>query len=74
MGKLTEQQQAEMDKRNAEIAERFTTLSEAQPLATSNKIISYLANDYRLTPQYIGRILREQGIETATQPINSVVL
>ena len=69
MPKLTEQQQFELDKRNAAIAERFTTLSESQPLATANKIICYLATEYNLTPQSIGRILREQGIETTTQPI-----
>lgn len=67
MPKLTEQQQMEMEKRNAEIAERFTTLSEMQPLATANKIISYLANEYGMTPQGIGVILRKMGIETATQ-------
>lgn len=67
MPKLTEQQQLEMEKRNAEIAERFTTMSEMQPLATANKIISYLANEYGMTPQGIGVILRKMGIETATQ-------
>lgn len=56
-----------MEKRNAEIAERFTTMSEMQPLATANKIISYLANEYGMTPQGIGVILRKMGIETATQ-------
>ena len=74
MGKLTEQQQNELNERNRNIAERFTTLSESQPLATANKIISYLANDYNLTPQSIGRILREQGIETTTQPVNNIEL
>lgn len=67
MPKLTEQQQIELEKRNAEIAERFTTMSEMQPLATANKIISYLANEYGMTPQGIGVILRKMGIETATQ-------
>ena len=67
MPKLTEQQQLEMEKRNAEIAERFTTMSEMQPLATANKIISYLAGEYNMTPQGIGVILRKMGIETATQ-------
>ena len=74
MAKLTEQQQNEMMERNANIAGRFTTLSESQPLATANKIISYLANEYNLTPQSIGRILREQGIETTTQPLNTIEL
>lgn len=73
MGKLTEQQQAELDERNAAIAQRFTTLSEEQPLATANKIISYLANEYNLTPQFIGTILRKQGIETATKPYTNAL-
>ena len=67
MPKLSEQQQIELEKRNAEIAERFTTMSEMQPLATANKIISYLAGEYNMTPQGIGVILRKMGIETATQ-------
>lgn len=71
MAKLNEN---EIKERNANIAERFCTLAEAQPLATANKIISYLANEYNLTPQSIGRILREQGIETTTTPINEVQL
>ena len=71
MAKLTENEIAE---RNANIVERFTSLTEAQPLATANKIISYLANEYQLTPQSVGRILRENGIETTTQPIQNVAL
>lgn len=71
MAKLNENKLAE---RNAEIAKRFTQMSEAQPLATANKIIYYLANEYNLTPQSIGRILREQGIETTTTPLNEVKL
>ena len=67
MAKLTEQQQNELSERNAQIAQRFTTLSESQPLATANKIICYLAGEYNLTPQYVGIILREQGINTTTQ-------
>lgn len=73
MGKLTEQQQAELDERNAAIAQRFTTLSEAQPLATANKIILCLAKEYNLAPQHIGRILRERGIETVTQPYTNAL-
>ena len=69
---LTEQQQIEIAKRNEEIKARYCALAETQPLATANKIISYLANEYCLTPQSIGRILREQGIETTTTPINFV--
>lgn len=71
---MNEQQQAELEERNRNIAERFTTLSEAQPLATANKIISYLAHEYGLAPYSIGRILREQGIETTTQPLKDVTL
>lgn len=71
MAKLNEN---EIKERNANIAERYCTLAEAQPLATANKIISYLANEYNLTPQSIGRILREQGIETTTTPMNEVQL
>lgn len=71
---LTEQHQNEVAERNAQIAERFTTLSENQPLATANKIMCYLASEYNLTAQYIGRILREQGIIPTTQPLNSIKL
>ena len=75
MGKLTEQQQNELNERNRNIAERFTTLmSEHKPFVTANKVIFYLAVDYGLTPQSIGRILREQGIETITQPITNIEL
>ena len=71
---LTEQQQNEMKERNASICERFTTLSEQQPLATAAKIITYLSKEYDLTPQSIGRILRENGIETTTTPLNKIQL
>lgn len=71
MAKLTETELAE---RNNNIAERYCRLAETQPLATANKIISYLAGEYNLTPQSIGRILRDKGIETTTQPINEVQL
>lgn len=74
MAKLTEQQQNELNERNEKIADKFCLLSESQPLATANKIISYLAGEYNLTPQSIGRILREKGIETTTQPLNSIEL
>jgi hypothetical protein len=63
---MTEEQKREMVKRNREIAKRFCNLMEQQPLATANAIITHLANEYRLTPQRIGGILREQGIETVT--------
>ena len=71
---LTEQQQNEMKERNASIVERFCSLSEQQPLATASKIISYLSKEYDLTPQSIGRILRENGIETTTTPLNQIKL
>ena len=72
--KLTEQQQCILAERNRNIAERYCNLAEAQPLATANKIINYLAGEYKLTPQSIGRILREQGITPTTQPVNDVQL
>lgn len=62
---ITETRQIEITARNEQIATRFTTLAESQPLASANRIISYLAGEYNLTPQYIGKILREQGIKTA---------
>lgn len=71
---MTEEKQNQLAERNAQIVERYCTLSEAQPLATASKIIFYLANEYNLTPQSIGRILREQGIKTTTTPINEVKL
>lgn len=74
MAKLTEQQQNQMAERNRNIAERFCNLMEQQPLATANAIITHLANDYGLTPQRIGGILREQGIETATPNPQNVQL
>ena len=68
---LTEQQQNEMAERNRNIAERFCNLMEQQPFSSANKIINYLAGEYQLTPQRIGGILREQGIETTTPPIDT---
>lgn len=72
--KLTEQQQNEMAERNRNIAERFCNLMEQQPFASANKIINYLAGEYQLTPQRLGGILREQGIETATPNPQNVQL
>lgn len=66
MAKLTEQQQIEMAERNRTIAERYCNLMEQQPFASANKIINHLAGEYKLTPQRIGGILRELGIETST--------
>lgn len=71
---MTEEKQNQLAERNAQIVERYCTLSEAQPLATANKIISYLANEYGLTAMQIGRILRENGIETTTTPLNEIKL
>jgi hypothetical protein len=64
---LTKEQLNEIAERNRTIAERYCNLMEQQPLATANAIITYLAKDYALTPQRIGGILREQGIETNTK-------
>lgn len=74
MAKLTEQQQNEMAERNRNIAERFCNLMEQQPFSSANRIINYLASEYELTPQQIGRILRDKGIETKTQPLTQVTL
>lgn len=71
---LTEQQQNEMKERNASIVERFCTLSEQQPLATATKIISYLSKEYDLTPQAIGKIIRDNGISTTSTPLNKIKL
>ncbi len=64
MPTLTEQQHNDVTARNEQICERFTTLRDRQPLATPNKIIHYLAGEYNLTPQYVGIILRDNGIDT----------
>lgn len=61
---ITKTRQTEITARNEQIATRFTTLAESQPLASANRIIGYLAGEYNLTPQHIGKILREQGIKT----------
>jgi predicted metal-dependent phosphoesterase TrpH len=74
MAKLTEQQQNEMAERNRNIAERYCNLMEQQPFSSASRIIQYLAGQYDLTAQSIGRILREQGIETTTKPLNKVEL
>lgn len=66
MAKLNENELAE---RNAQIVERYCNLSESQPLATSNRIISYLAREYDLTDAGVRHILKGAGIETS-RPIN----
>lgn len=71
---LTEQQQQELKERNAAICERYRELTASQPLATANKIITFIANERKMTPQTISRILRENGENTVTQPIQNVTL
>lgn len=71
---ITTTEQNAIKERNASICERFTTLSEQQPLATAAKIISYLSKEYDLTPQSIGKILRDNGISTITTPLNKIQL
>lgn len=71
---ITEQKRNELAERNANIVKRYCNLSEAQPLASANKIINVLANEYGLTSQQIGRILRDNGIKPVTTPINELQL
>lgn len=66
MAKMNENELAE---RNAQIVERYCTLSEQQPLATSNRIIGYLAREYNLTDAGVRHILKGAGIETC-RPID----
>lgn len=54
-----------LEERNEEICMRFTTLAEAQPLATCGRIIDYLAREYGLTPQGVRHVLKSAGIETS---------
>ena len=74
MAKLNE---TELLQRNDEIAERFTTKAEQQPLASCNKIIDYLAREYGIAATGIRYILKKRGIDTARptlveQPVNTV--
>lgn len=71
---ITEEKRKELARRNADIVARYCRLSEAQPLASANKIINVLANEYGLTAQQIGRILRDNGIKPVTTPINEIQL
>ena len=48
------------DRRNAEIVERYATMTAAQPLATPTMIRKYLANEYQLSPQMILVIVKNQ--------------
>ncbi len=57
-GQLSE---IEIKERNEQIAMRYRTLAEEQPLATHYKILTHLAGEYNLTPQYIGKIVNEQN-------------
>lgn len=60
MAKLTEQQQNELNERNAQIYERFCNLSEQQPLAYRQTIITYLSREYGLSPQMISLIIKSK--------------
>ena len=60
MARLTEQQQNELNERNANIYERFCNLSEQQPLAYRQTIITYLSREYDLSPQMISLIIKSK--------------
>ena len=60
MARLTEQQQNELNERNANIYEKFCNLSEQQPLAYRQTIITYLSREYDLSPQMISLIIRSK--------------
>lgn len=60
MAKLTEQQQNELNERNANIYERYCNLSEQQPLAYRQTIITYLSREYGLSPQMISLIIKSK--------------
>lgn len=64
---LSKEQRASLEERNECIADRYDQLIEVQPLATASMIIRHLAEEYELTPQSIGRILRELGRDTTTK-------
>lgn len=61
MEKKGQLNEIEIKERNEQIALRYRTLAEEQPLATHYKILTYLAREYNLTPQYIGKIVNEQN-------------
>lgn len=60
MARLTEQQQNELKERNANIYERYCNLSEQQPLAYRQTIITYLSREYGLSPQMISLIIKSK--------------
>lgn len=60
MAKLTEQQQNELNERNANIYERYCNLSKQQPLAYRQTIITYLSREYGLSPQMISLIIKSK--------------
>lgn len=60
MARLTEQQQNELNERNANIYEKFCNLSEQQPLAYRQTIITYLSREYDLSPQMISLIIKSK--------------
>lgn len=60
MARLTEQQQNELNERNANIYERYCNLSEQQPLAYRQTIITYLSREYGLSPQMISLIIKSK--------------
>ena len=55
---LTLEKQNEIEQRNAEIYERFCNLSEEQPLAYRQTIITFLSKEYELSPQMISLIVK----------------
>lgn len=61
MEKKGQLNEIEIKERNEQIAMRYRTLAKEQPLATHYKILTYLAGEYNLTPQYIGKIVNEQN-------------
>lgn len=63
MARLTEQQQNELNERNANIYERYCNLSEQQPLAYRQTIITYLSREYGLSPQMISLIIKSKEQE-----------
>jgi len=68
---MTQTDNFKLQERNAQIVERYNSLTAAQPLATPNKVINYLAGEYNLTPQQIGRIVREAGVPTNGKEVRS---
>jgi hypothetical protein len=60
MAKLTEQQQNELNERNAKIYKMYCNLSEQQPLAYRQTIITYLSKEFNLSPQMISLIIKSK--------------